>query len=98
MKDEELINNLKRDGTILTPARPGPHICGKLGPFSRNCGTQSSRNSFLTKKLWLMDLVASDSAQQDLSGTVGNFKICGRTWKIGDPIHTVGIGAIQKKR
>ncbi len=41
-----------------------------------------------------MDLVASDSAQQDLSGTVSSIQICGRIWKIGDPIHT---GAMEIK-
>jgi hypothetical protein len=41
--------------------------------------------------------MASDSADQALSRDVASFVICGKTWQLGDPIHSTGIGAIEKK-
>jgi hypothetical protein len=43
--------------------------------------------------------MASASADQALSPAVASFVICGRTWKLGDPIHCtgLGVGAIEKK-
>jgi hypothetical protein len=40
--------------------------------------------------------MASDSADQALSQTAISFVICGKTWRLGDPIHSTGIGAIKK--
>jgi hypothetical protein len=42
--------------------------------------------------------MASGSADQALSPDVTSFVICGRTMKLGDQIHSTGIGAIEKKR
>ncbi len=41
--------------------------------------------------------MASDSPEQDLSGPVLNFTIGEHIWKIGNPIHTVGVGAVERK-
>ena len=41
--------------------------------------------------------MASESAVQALSPAVTSFVICGRTWKLGDPIHSTGVGANEKK-
>jgi hypothetical protein len=41
--------------------------------------------------------MASESADQALSPAVTSFVICGRTWKLGDPIYSTGVGAIKKK-
>jgi len=40
--------------------------------------------------------MASDSADQALSPAAISFVICGKTWRLGDPIHSTGIGAIKK--
>ncbi len=42
--------------------------------------------------------MASDSADQALSPDVPSFVICGRPWKLGDAIHSTGIGAIEEKK
>ncbi len=41
--------------------------------------------------------MASESADQALSPAETSFVICGRTWKLGDPIHSTGVGAIENK-
>jgi hypothetical protein len=41
--------------------------------------------------------MASDSADQALSRDVISFAICGKTWRLGDPIHSTEIGAIEKR-
>jgi hypothetical protein len=41
--------------------------------------------------------MASESAVQALSPAVTSFVICGRTWKLGYPIHSTGVGAIENK-
>jgi hypothetical protein len=41
--------------------------------------------------------MASDSADQALSPDVPSFVICVRPWKLGDALHSTGIGAIEKK-
>ena len=41
--------------------------------------------------------MASESAVQALSPAVTSFVICGRTWKLGDPILSTGVGANEKK-
>jgi hypothetical protein len=41
--------------------------------------------------------MASESADQALSPAVTSFVICGRTWKLGAPIYSTGVGAIKKK-
>ena len=43
-------------------------------------------------------MAASDSGGQALSGPVPSFKIGSRVWKLGDPIHSVGIAAVEKKK
>ena len=42
--------------------------------------------------------MASDSADQALSPDVISFVICGKTWRLGDPIHSTGFGAVEKKK
>jgi hypothetical protein len=42
--------------------------------------------------------MASDSADQALSPAAIRFVICGKTWRLGDPIHSTGIGAIKKRK
>jgi hypothetical protein len=44
--------------------------------------------------------MASDSAGADqaLSPDVTSFVICEKTWQLGYPIHSTGIGAIEKKK
>ena len=41
--------------------------------------------------------MASDRADPALSPAVISFVIAGKTWKLGDPIHSTGVGAVQKK-
>ena len=43
-------------------------------------------------------MAASESADQALSGPVSSIKIGSRVWKLGDPIHSVGIAAVEKKK
>jgi hypothetical protein len=42
--------------------------------------------------------MASDSADQALSRDVISFAICGKIWRLGDPIHSTEIGAIKKTK
>ena len=42
--------------------------------------------------------MASESADQALSRDAISFCIAGKTWKVGDEIHSIGIGAIEKKK
>ena len=42
--------------------------------------------------------MASESADQALPPDIQSFVICGKTWKVGDEIHSTGIGAIEKKK
>ena len=42
--------------------------------------------------------MASDSADQALSPAAISFVICGKTWRLGDPIHSTGFGAVEKKK
>ena len=41
---------------------------------------------------------ASESRDAGLPGPVPSFKIGSRVWKLGDPIHSVGIDAVEKKK
>ena len=41
---------------------------------------------------------ASESRDTGLPGPVPSFKIGSRVWKLGDPIHSVGIAAVEKKK
>jgi hypothetical protein len=41
--------------------------------------------------------MASESADQALSPAVTSFVIYERTWKLGGPIYSTGVGAIKKK-
>jgi hypothetical protein len=41
--------------------------------------------------------MASESADPALSPAVIRFVIAGKTWKLGDPIHSTGAGAVEKK-
>lgn len=42
--------------------------------------------------------MASGSADQALSPDAISFVIAGKTWKVGDEIHSTGVGAIEKKK
>ena len=42
--------------------------------------------------------MASESADQALPPDIQSFVICGKTRKVGDEIHSTGIGAIEKKK
>jgi hypothetical protein len=42
--------------------------------------------------------MASESADPALSPAVNSFVIAGKTWKLGDPIHSIGVGAVKKKK
>ncbi len=42
--------------------------------------------------------MASERADQALSPDIQSFVICGKTWKVGDEIHSTGVGAIEKKK
>ncbi len=42
--------------------------------------------------------MASDRADPALSPAVISFVIAGRTWKLGDPIHSTGVGAVEKRK
>ncbi len=41
--------------------------------------------------------MASESADPALSPAVISFVIAGKTLKLGDPIHSTGAGAVEKK-
>jgi hypothetical protein len=41
--------------------------------------------------------MASGSADQALSPEAISFVVAGKTWKVGDEIHSTGVGAIEKK-
>ena len=41
--------------------------------------------------------MASGSADDALSPPATSFVICEKTWKLSDPIHSTGIGAIKEK-
>ena len=42
--------------------------------------------------------MASGSSDQALSRDAISFFIAGKTWKVGDEIHSTGVGAIEKKK
>ncbi len=42
--------------------------------------------------------MASESADGALSDAATSSLLCGKTWKLGDPIHSTGFGAIEKKQ
>ncbi len=42
--------------------------------------------------------MASESADSELSPAVISFVIAGKTWKLVDPIHSSGVGAVKKKK
>jgi hypothetical protein len=42
--------------------------------------------------------MASESADPALSPAVNSFAIAEKTWKLGDPIHSTGVGAVKKKK
>ena len=42
--------------------------------------------------------MASGSADQALSPEAISFVVAGKTWKVGDEIHSTGVGAIEKKK
>ena len=42
--------------------------------------------------------MASESADSALSPAVSSFVIAGKTWRLGDAIHSTGVGAIEKKK
>ena len=41
--------------------------------------------------------MASESADPALSPATLSFIISGKTWKLGDAIYSIGVGAIKKK-
>ncbi len=42
--------------------------------------------------------MASESADSVLSPGASSFVIAGRTWRLGDAIHSTGVGAVEKKK
>ena len=42
--------------------------------------------------------MASESADPALSPDVISFVIAGKIWKLVDPIHSTGLGAVKKKK
>ncbi len=54
----------------------------------------SPQNPCIEQAHWM----ASGSADQALSRDAISFYIAGKTWKVGDEIHSIGIGAIEKKK
>ena len=42
--------------------------------------------------------MASGSADQALSPEAISFVVAGKTWKVGDEIHSTGVGAIEKRK
>jgi hypothetical protein len=42
--------------------------------------------------------MASESADPALSPDVISFVIADKTWKLVDPIHSTGVGAVKKKK
>ncbi len=42
--------------------------------------------------------MASESADPALSPDVISLVIAGKTWKLVDPIHSTGVGAVDKKK
>ena len=42
--------------------------------------------------------MASESADSALSPAASSFVIAGKTWRLGDAIHSTGVGAIEKKK
>ena len=42
--------------------------------------------------------MASESAESALSPGVSSFVIAGKTWRLGDAIHSTGVGAVEKKK
>ncbi len=42
--------------------------------------------------------MASESADPALSPAALSFVISGKTWKLGDAIYSIGVGAIKKKK
>ncbi len=40
--------------------------------------------------------MASESADSALSRAASSFVIAGKTWRLGDAIHSTGVGAIEK--
>jgi hypothetical protein len=42
--------------------------------------------------------MTSESADPALSTDVISFVIAGKTWKLVDPIHSTGLGAVKKKK
>ena len=42
--------------------------------------------------------MASESADSALSRAASSFVIAGKTWRLGDAIHSTGVGAIEKKK
>ncbi len=42
--------------------------------------------------------MASESSDPALSPAVISFVIAGKTWKLGDTIHSTGVGAVEKKK
>jgi hypothetical protein len=41
--------------------------------------------------------MASESADSALSPAASSFVIAGKTWRLGDAIHSTGVGAVEKK-
>ncbi len=41
--------------------------------------------------------MASESADSALSAGASSFVIAGKTWRLGDAIHSTGVGAVEKK-
>ena len=42
--------------------------------------------------------MASESADSALSPAASSFVIAGKTWRLGDAIHSTGVGAVEKKK
>jgi hypothetical protein len=43
-------------------------------------------------------MAASESGGSALPGPVPSFKIGQRVWKLGEPIHSIGTAAVEKKK
>ena len=42
--------------------------------------------------------MASESADSALSPAASSFVIAGKTWRLGNAIHSTGVGAVEKKK
>ncbi len=81
----------------VNPWTLGGRSRGQIHRLCRMSGHPNTWISIWSRSTAWAHSMASESADSVLSPGASSFVIAGKTWRIGDAIHSTGVGAVKKK-